>query len=151
MIVHGHWCGGKSSGTYNTWQKMKARCDDPQNNMYMYYGGRGLTYQKAWKEFTEFLQDMGERPVGMTLDRIDNAKGYSKDNCRWATKQDQARNKSLQTRNISGCTGVTKRESGSWRASIRVEGVLVYLGTFLNLHDAIKARKDAELYYDWMP
>ncbi|QFP93710.1 hypothetical protein [Ralstonia phage P-PSG-11-1] len=72
---------------------MKARCRNPKHIFYHRYGGRGITYVPGWETFQGFLGDMGERPEGTTLDRIDPDKGYSRDNCRWATKEQQASNK----------------------------------------------------------
>jgi hypothetical protein len=73
---------------------MKQRCYNRNNHKYPLYGGRGVTVDKRWLDsFENFTKDMGERPLGMSLDRIDNSKGYSKDNCRWATAVQQANNR----------------------------------------------------------
>ena len=81
--------------TYKTWQSMISRCSDPKNSSYKYYGAKGITVCQSWREsFTAFLQDMGMRPIGMTLDRINNGKGYFKENCLWSTYEDQANNRS---------------------------------------------------------
>lgn len=82
--------------TYIAWCNMKARCDNPNNDNYMYYGGRGITYDPTWKHYKNFLRDMGHKPEridSLSLDRIDNDGPYSKDNCRWATKAEQMSNK----------------------------------------------------------
>ena len=84
--------GGVGTSTHHVWMGMKARCDNPNNKDYRNYGGRGITYAPAWSDFAAFRKDMGERPEGMSLDRIDNEKGYSSDNCRWATMTEQRRN-----------------------------------------------------------
>lgn len=81
------------TSTYRAWAAAKNRCTNSRNDAFASYGGRGITFSKRWLDFRCFLADMGERPAGMTLDRKDNDKGYSKSNCRWATKKTQARNR----------------------------------------------------------
>ena len=80
--------------TVVSWTSMKQRCDNKKSPDYHRYGGRGISYQDSWRLFNNFLADMGERPEGTTLDRIDNDKGYCKDNCRWAIIETQSNNKS---------------------------------------------------------
>lgn len=90
---HGHCTNGKTK-TYRTWLKMKSRCNNPNDIGWPLYGGRGIKVCEYWENsFSNFLKDMGEKPESRTLDRIDNDKSYSKVNCRWATKYEQARNK----------------------------------------------------------
>lgn len=72
---------------------MKQRCLNPNNAHFAYYGGRGITVTKRWLKFENFFQDMGARPAGLTIERKDNMKGYSKRNCMWATRSQQQRNK----------------------------------------------------------
>lgn len=79
---------------YNVWSMMLVRCNDPGHVAYKDYGGRGIKVCERWEaDFLNFLEDMGPRPRGMTLDRKDNDLGYFKDNCRWATKDQQSWNK----------------------------------------------------------
>lgn len=86
--------GYKNTRTYSTWQGMKNRCLNTKADDFHHYGGRGITVCESWAEdFTNFLTDMGERPEGRTLDRVDNSKGYYKENCKWATNAEQHKNK----------------------------------------------------------
>lgn len=90
--THGHTVGGVVSPTFKTWESMRYRCRDKSNKD---YGAKGITVCDEWdSSFENFLKDMGERPIGTSLDRIDNTKGYSKDNCRWATSKEQNQNTS---------------------------------------------------------
>ena len=80
--------------THNTWSGMKQRCLDKNHSTYTNYGQRGITIEDdRWLDFENFYEDMGERPEGMTLDRIDNDRGYCKDNCRWANPVVQSNNR----------------------------------------------------------
>lgn len=84
--------GMTSSRTWNSWVAMKRRCED-NHAQYSDYGGRGITVCERWlHSFENFLEDMGERPEGMTLDRKENNKGYYKDNCKWSTRKEQNNN-----------------------------------------------------------
>jgi len=80
------------STEYRVWAYMIQRCSNPRNDGFKNYGGRGISVCVRWKEFSNFLLDMGRRPVGKTLDRIDNNGNYCKENCRWSTASEQSRN-----------------------------------------------------------
>lgn len=85
--------GKTRSSAYNTWQLMLYRCADERCRAFKDYGGRGITVCERWRKFENFYADMGDPPNGKTLDREDNSRGYSPDNCRWATAAEQAVNK----------------------------------------------------------
>lgn len=87
-------CGCLSKNpTHAVWSSMKARCSNPDHKAYKDYGGRGITFCDRWKKFSNFLQDMGEAPDGLTLDRIDVNGNYEPDNCHWTDWNYQNRNR----------------------------------------------------------
>lgn len=86
--------GMTHSRTFVTWRSMIARCYNPKQNRYQYYGGRGISVCDRWKNsFEAFLADLGPRPQGMTIDRKNSSNNYALGNCRWATAKEQANNR----------------------------------------------------------
>jgi hypothetical protein len=131
--------------TYRSWEAMKARCDNPHNNRYAAYGAKGITYPPEWKLFSHFLADMGERPFGMSLERKDGTKSYSKENCCWADAETQNRNRGIPKNSSSGVKGVSwQKSTAKWYASSKLNGVSynLYLGS--DFFAAVAARKSWE-------
>lgn len=123
---------------------MIQRVTNKNNPRYKDYGGRGITICKRWLIcFDNFFEDMGAKPtLKHSIDRIDNNKGYSKLNCRWATDLQQVYNRRKQHNNTSGTTGVTfdKRWSGSWKARVNDgKGKRINIGSFKTKKEAIEA------------
>lgn len=86
--------GQSKTKTWYAWMNMKMRCRNQNRHDYSRYGGRGIDFDNRWEKFENFLKDMGDKPgPRMSLDRINNEKGYSKNNCRWATDIEQANNR----------------------------------------------------------
>ena len=94
-VTHGAYLGGVESPEHSTWRSMLARCHNPNNKHYRYYGGKGVSVCERWLEYDNFLADMGCRPsTQVSLDRIDLVGNYEPGNCRWATRSQQQKNKS---------------------------------------------------------
>ena len=108
---------------YGRWLMMWQRCHNPKNNRYKDYGEKGIIVCERWKDFRNFLNDMGEPPVGASIERKDNSKGYSPENCIWANSFVQMRN-TKRTRLIefngkSQCVTDWAKEIGIQESSLR--------------------------------
>lgn len=91
-VFHGHARRHCHTPTYSTWCNMRRRCYEITNNRYYRYGARGITVCPRWRSsFSAFLSDMGEKPLGLSLDRINSDKNYTLKNCRWASRIEQAK------------------------------------------------------------
>lgn len=123
-ITHGHTRGHKLSPEYHAWASMWSRVRDSTKHAYHRYGGRGISVCDAWKDFTVFLSDMGQRPSPLhSLDRKDNDGNYEPGNCRWATRHEQMNNVRHNRRITIDAITMTSpqwsRESGVSAATIR--------------------------------
>ena len=110
--------GMSESPTWHSWKAAMGRCENPNNPRFSDYGGRGIMFCERWKSFENFLEDMGIRPDGMSLDRKDNSKGYEPGNCRWATRREQALN--CRSNVLITLNGVTKTQS-EWSSEYGVD------------------------------
>lgn len=125
---------------YRTYCIMRERCISNKSINFKNYGGRGITVCERWlgvEGFENFILDMGDRPDGMSLDRIDNEKGYSPDNCKWSTSHEQARNKRIFSSNTTGYRGVSPHPKYGYTATCN----MIYLGYY-------PTKEQAAIQYD---
>jgi len=139
---------------YQCWADMKTRCDCKENKFYDYYGGRGISYCDKWKTFEGFWEDMqDDYSDDLTINRRDNDKGYSKDNCRWDTKSFQGHMRRKLNGTIFSVIGATESEAaGKINASIRWEIYNLYLGSYETEQEVAEAYDQAaQMFYGDRP
>ena len=131
--------------TRNTWHALRTRCKGKSGKLSLKnYKSKGITYDPRWEKFENFIQDMGERPLGKELDRIDNTKGYFKENCRWVTRGHNEANKIFpkKSKEPRGVTAV----NGRYRARMKVNQKFIHLGYYPTPEQAERAYLNA--YFD---
>ena len=135
-LTHNKW--------YSVWGGIIGRCYKPQNKSYKNYGARGITVCEEWLDITTFIawaEATHPNIEGVSLDRIDNDKGYSPENCRWADKVTQNTNQRKSSANTSGFVGVYWDISkNKWTAKVGSNNKLIHLGYFNSVQEAVQAR-----------
>ena len=115
---------------FGMWANMRNRCTNPKHSDFYLYGAREIKVCNRWSSFINFINDMGERPKGHSIDRINGEGHYEPKNCRWATPRQQAVNTcGWRKKTSTGFKGVYERD-GKYRAGLRVEGKQMWIGTF---------------------
>lgn len=128
--------GMSSTRTYRIWSGMRDRATNPNNQRYSDYLGRGISLEDRWNKFENFYEDMGEAPEGLTLGRINNNLGYSKENCRWETEHEQMSNRRSRT-NTSGRVGVTWcKNTNKFAVSLTSKGKHYWGGRYSDIEEA---------------
>ena len=129
---------------FPTWNGMCRRCNNPKDISYKNYGGRGITVCEEWMDIRNFVawaEATYPNIEGYTLDRIDNDKGYSPENCRWVDKSTQAINQRMRRTNTSGFVGVTwAKNKGKWSARVQIFKRGKHIGYYLSKEEAVQAR-----------
>lgn len=126
--------------TQKSWRGMMNRCYDSKDKRYPYYGGRGIKVCDKWHNFENFYEDMGDKPEGLTLERVNTNGDYEPSNCKWATWKEQHQNQ--RARGYSWIARVKK-----WRAHIQVDHKPVFLGLFNTPEEARQAYIEAKWKY----
>jgi len=165
-LTHGHARKGRRTTEYSAWRNMLTRCFNVKGEKYPSYGGRGITVCKRWMRFENFIKDLGPKPNGLTLDRINNDGNYEPGNCRWATPSQQALNRRLtqsfrEAQSMYKPSSLSKRSGlpkgvcfvkGKYVARVTILGTGIggerskirHLGTFATAHLAAQAVRSAE-------
>jgi hypothetical protein len=138
-VMHGM---GKTP-EYICWLNMKQRCYYPKFVGYENYGGKGVQVCDRWRySFMNFYEDMGKRPPGMSIDRIDTAGNYTPENCRWVNRRVQVLNRRYEKLPRSGYTGVKWRD-GAWAAAMSRRGKQIHLGNYKTAEEASRVYEKA--------
>ncbi len=128
---------------YRAWASMKERCNSPDQESYVNYGARGISYCADWIHFENFARDMYPSwSKGMTLERRNSDANYEPDNCTWADRTDQCHNRRVFKNNTTGFPGVVRTRKGKYEARWNNRGNRHHIGVFSTAQEARDARSD---------
>jgi len=143
MVIKRNQTHGMSKNrAYRVWKDMRARCNNPNNTDFHLYGGRGISVCERWNDFSAFLCDMGERPDGMSIDRINVDGDYTPENCRWADAKTQANNKRNNVV-VEYCGEKLTLQEWEEKTGIKRETIQYRLKAGWSLDDALNRRPAA--------
>lgn len=144
QIGRGFKHGLESNKFYGVWYNMTQRCNNPKDKGYKNYGGRGITVCEEWldvRNFVAWAEATHPNIAGVSLDRIDNDKGYNPENCRWADRVTQNINQRKKSTNTSGFVGVSwDMSKNKWTAKVGSNNKLINIGAFKTKEEAVQAR-----------
>lgn len=134
--------GLSQTPTYSSWMNMMYRCNNDNATGYENYGGRGISVCDRWHDFRNFLKDMGERPKGMSIDRLDTNGNYELSNCKWSTRSEQSKNCRKDKVSSSIYKGVSfHKNTGLWEAYIKLNEGRFRIGYYNSEIEAFNAYK----------